>query len=80
MNILLQTFGDRVLANVGWLMPLIICWSVFGACLGSGFTCGRVHFVAAREGQFTEVLAMLHYKRNTPVPAVLLNASIAKTI
>uniref|UniRef100_H2YSC3 Amino acid permease/ SLC12A domain-containing protein n=1 Tax=Ciona savignyi TaxID=51511 RepID=H2YSC3_CIOSA len=69
------TFGDRVLGVMVWVIPCFVCWSVFGTCLGSCFTAGRISYVAAREGHFSKVLAMLHAKRMTPAPAVLLNVS-----
>jgi len=71
--VFVQTFGDQILGVFVWIIPVAVCWSVFGTCLGSCFTAGRIYYVAAREGQFTKLLAMLHYKRNTPAPAVLLN-------
>nr|XP_002125910.1 b(0,+)-type amino acid transporter 1 [Ciona intestinalis] len=71
------TFGDTVLGVMVWVIPVFVCWSVFGTCLGSCFTAGRISYVAAREGHFTKVLAMLHAKRMTPAPAVLLNGFIA---
>ncbi|CAK8694550.1 unnamed protein product [Clavelina lepadiformis] len=71
------TFGKRVLGSFVWIIPLAVSWSVFGTCLGSCFTAGRISYVAAREGQFTKVLAMLHVKKLTPAPAVILNGILA---
>ena len=76
----LQTFGNRVLGSYAWMIPLTICWSVFGTCMGAAFVSGRVPFVAANQGQFPQLLGMLHYKRNTPVPAVLLYVSLVSVL
>lgn len=36
-----QTFGDRVLYPMSWIVPLFVAFSTFGAANGSCFTAGR---------------------------------------
>lgn len=36
-----QTFGDRVLYPLSWVVPLFVVFSTFGAANGSCFTAGR---------------------------------------
>ena len=51
--------------------------SLFGSCLISCFTAARIPYVAAREGQFPQLLSMVHIRNATPVPAVLWDGIIA---
>lgn len=37
-----QTFGDRVLYPLSWIVPLFVVFSTFGAANGSCFTAGRL--------------------------------------
>lgn len=37
-----QTFGDRVLYPLSWVVPLFVVLSTFGAANGSCFTAGRL--------------------------------------
>ncbi|XP_039249142.2 b(0,+)-type amino acid transporter 1-like [Styela clava] len=70
-------FGVKVLGVMSWIIPLAVTWSVFGTCLGSCFAAGRISYTASREGHFNQVLSMIHIKRLTPAPAVLLNGLLA---
>lgn len=36
-----QTFGDRVLYPMAWIVPLFVTFSTFGAANGSCFTAAR---------------------------------------
>lgn len=40
-----------------------------------GFCCGRMLFVGAREGHWPPIFSMIHIRRQTPLPAVLLMVS-----
>uniref|UniRef100_H2YWY2 Amino acid permease/ SLC12A domain-containing protein n=1 Tax=Ciona savignyi TaxID=51511 RepID=H2YWY2_CIOSA len=68
-----SSFGSVVLGFMVWIIPLSVAASVFGTCIGSCFTAGRISYAAAREGHFNQVLAMIHVQRYTPAPAVVLN-------
>uniref|UniRef100_H2YWY0 b(0,+)-type amino acid transporter 1 n=2 Tax=Ciona savignyi TaxID=51511 RepID=H2YWY0_CIOSA len=72
-----SSFGSVVLGFMVWIIPLSVAASVFGTCIGSCFTAGRISYAAAREGHFNQVLAMIHVQRYTPAPAVVLNGLIA---
>merc|ERR1711990_1080450 len=71
------TFAAKILPGLDRLIPIMVAASVFGTALISCFTASRIPFVAARDGQFPSVLSMIHEKRMTPVPSVILNGLIA---
>nr|XP_026695925.1 b(0,+)-type amino acid transporter 1-like [Ciona intestinalis] len=76
-NAVAASFGEVVLGFMVWIIPFSVAASVFGTCVGSCFTAGRISYAAAREGHFNQVLAMVHIKHFTPAPAVILNGTIA---
>lgn len=43
------------------------------------FVLRRVFYVASREGQLPEVLSMIHIRRHTPIPAVIVLVSLENT-
>jgi len=61
---------------MAWIVPVSVASSVVGTCLAVCFTGGRISHVAAKEGHFSLVLAMIHVKRFTPTPSVILNVSL----
>lgn len=63
------SYGLRVLGNWWLLMPLAVALSVIGSMNGTFFTASRQFYVAGRDGQFPEVLSMVHIDRKTPLPA-----------
>lgn len=72
-----STFGERVLRPMDWIIPVSVTCSVFGTCLGSCFTAGRISYAGAKEGLYSPLLSMLHIERYTPAPAVLFNGFLA---
>ena len=66
-----------VLGPLVWAIPIAVACYVFGTCTGSCFIAGRISYVTAREGHFNLVLAMVHVKRYTPAPAVILNVTFS---
>jgi len=71
------TFGSKLLGSFAWLIPLGVAISTFGGCNGYTITCPRIIFTAARDGNMPDILAMVHVRKQTPIPAILFNTVIA---
>ena len=72
------TFVQKILGRkVAYVMPVLVALSCFGAANGTVFACGRLTLAAAREGHMPEAFGMIHKKRLTPIPAVLLASLIS---
>ena len=70
------TFGEKI----GYIMPILIALSCYGCANGCVFAFSRMSLSSGREGQFPEVLGMIHRKRQTPVPSILLVSILALLI
>eukprot|EP00063_Salmo_salar_P034253 XP_014009088.1 PREDICTED: cystine/glutamate transporter-like [Salmo salar] len=66
------TFANRALHGLASVIPVLVAVSCLGALNGGFFGAPRMLFVGAREGHWPVLFSMIHIRRNTPLPAVLL--------
>lgn len=66
------TFADRALQGLASVVPILVAMSCLGALNGGFFGVPRMLFVGAREGHWPPIFSMIHIRRQTPLPAVLL--------
>ncbi|XP_073477958.1 cystine/glutamate transporter-like [Aquarana catesbeiana] len=67
-----MTFTDHTLSQVSWLISILVAMSCFGALNGGIFAASRMLFAASREGQWPPLFSMIHIRRHTPLPALVL--------
>ena len=72
-----QTFGNRILGVMAWLMPLSVAVSTFGSANGTLFAAGRLCFAASREGHLMDCLSYVHVRRFTPAPGLIFHSLVA---
>lgn len=68
-------FAQRVAPWLTPIMPLLVGASVFGSINGETMGVSRLTYTGAREGHMPALLAMLHYRNLTPIPALLVLVS-----
>ncbi|XP_063074231.1 cystine/glutamate transporter [Engraulis encrasicolus] len=66
------TFANRAIRGLSSLIPVLVSASCLGALNGGFFAVPRMLFVGAREGHWPVLFSMIHIRRETPLPAVLL--------
>uniref|UniRef100_A0A8C3MAZ0 Cystine/glutamate transporter n=3 Tax=Passeriformes TaxID=9126 RepID=A0A8C3MAZ0_GEOPR len=66
------TFAERLMGNFSLAVPVFVALSCFGSMNGGVFAVSRMFFVASREGHLPEILSMIHVRKHTPLPAVIV--------
>ncbi|XP_034018916.1 cystine/glutamate transporter-like isoform X1 [Thalassophryne amazonica] len=66
------TFANRTLHWIAFLVPVLVALSCLGALNGGLFGSPRMFFVGSREGHWPTLFSMIHIRRRTPLPAILL--------
>ncbi|KAF3705232.1 Cystine/glutamate transporter [Channa argus] len=66
------TYSNRALPALALVIPILVALSCFGTLNGGFFLSPRMLFVGAREGHSPQLFSMIHIRRRTPLPAVLL--------
>ncbi|XP_029363871.1 cystine/glutamate transporter-like [Echeneis naucrates] len=66
------TFAGRIAQGLASVIPVLVALSCLGALNGSIFGSPRVLFVGARDGLWPAIFSMIHIRRHTPLPALLL--------
>ncbi|KAH1185560.1 hypothetical protein KIL84_018309 [Mauremys mutica] len=66
------SFVDRAFKRISSAIPVLVALSCFGSLNGGIFAAARMLFAASREGQWPPLFSMIHRRRNTPLPALLL--------
>ncbi|XP_032488462.1 cystine/glutamate transporter isoform X2 [Phocoena sinus] len=66
------TFSERLLGNFSVAVPIFVALSCFGSMNGGVFAVSRLFYVASREGHLPEILSMIHIRKHTPLPAVIV--------
>ncbi|KAI6240344.1 Large neutral amino acids transporter small subunit 1 [Aphelenchoides fujianensis] len=64
-------FAQKIFGPLAFLMPLFVAIAVLGCANGLIFSTSRLFFAGAKEGQLPAVLAFVHPRTRTPLPAVL---------
>ncbi|XP_072256325.1 cystine/glutamate transporter-like [Pyxicephalus adspersus] len=67
-----MSFADRTLNQASWLISILVAMSCFGALNGGIFAASRMLFAASREGQWPPLFSMIHIRKHTPLPALIL--------
>jgi len=65
------TFAANTLGPLQWIMPIAIAISVSGTMNGTALSMSRLFFIGAGNDHLPQVVAMINYKRFTPIPSLL---------
>jgi len=75
--LLSQTFGDKVFGSFSWLIPIFVALSTFGGVNGVIFTSARLFSTGSSEGHLPTFFALLHYKKQTPIPSLIFSCLLS---
>lgn len=67
-----MSFADHTLQQFSSVISILVAMSCFGALNGGIFASSRMLFAASREGHWPNLFSMIHIRRHTPLPALLL--------
>jgi amino acid transporter len=80
-NAVAASFGATTYSvYMQWMIPVFVAMSTFGGVNGTLFTTARMFFAGAEVGQMPEILACVHIKRFTPVPALLFSCVVSLVV
>ncbi|XP_051830046.1 b(0,+)-type amino acid transporter 1-like [Antechinus flavipes] len=71
------TWGNQILGDWAWLVPVSVALSTFGSANGGFFSGSRMCYAAAREGHMPGILSMAHVRHLTPSPALTFTSAVA---
>uniref|UniRef100_A0A8C6JNI3 Uncharacterized protein n=1 Tax=Melopsittacus undulatus TaxID=13146 RepID=A0A8C6JNI3_MELUD len=74
------SFAQQAFKSLTSVIPILVSLSCFGTMNGGIFTFSRTLFVASREGQWPPLFSMIHIRRHTPLPAVMLMFPLVTTM
>nr|XP_014349522.1 PREDICTED: cystine/glutamate transporter [Latimeria chalumnae] len=66
------TFAEKLMGKFSLMVPIFVALSCFGSMNGGIFAVSRLFYVASREGHLPEILSMIHIRKHTPLPAVII--------
>lgn len=72
-----QTFGDKVFGKLSWLIPIFVALSTFGGVNGVIFTSARLFATGAKEGHLPSLFALVHVKKQTPIPSLIFSCLVS---
>ncbi|KAM3926602.1 cystine/glutamate transporter-like [Leptodactylus fuscus] len=67
-----MSFAEQTLPQISSVISILVATSCFGALNGGIFASSRMLFAASREGHWPNLFSMIHIRRHTPLPALLL--------
>nr|XP_006133457.1 cystine/glutamate transporter-like isoform X2 [Pelodiscus sinensis] len=66
------SFAQKAFQSLISVIPILVALSCIGTINVAIITFSRTLFVASREGQWPPLFSMIHIRRHTPLPAVML--------
>lgn len=66
-----QTYGNSILGDFAWILPIMIAISAFGGLSVHIMASSRMLYVGARNGHFPTFLSHLNITKLTPVPSLV---------